>query len=509
MNTSLKAAGRAVPLQPRGTTKESARVTTPPDEITPGLFASAWRFRWLSLAITLAVAGTSVLAGVLLAPPPTATVVMSVTSPQADNVLAPAVVGDATLTRYTAQRADYVTSDDVLNGVSSAIGASPDAIRRRLTVSPSASSSVITIVGTGKTRAEAASLANAVVDSYRAATKADVAKRTDAVTASIDGDIKKIKDSVRGLPSGPESQAAAQSIAQLESKASGVRTDNVSYGDGIDWATRTTPHDVVVAGPPLKEGAIGLLVGLAASMVIAWLLSDRKRQVVTSGRASELLDVPLLGIASQAIKPEGRSSEVVPVIQQQSLATASIALRARADRGTVVIVGLGGTLATHDVAMGIAAGLTMQGSATLVVEADFAHGSRIHPGKEKTGVTGFATMLADIRGVTTAKMIHTDLGQGRQVEVMPLGPIPQGQSWNVGGLPIALATLQEGHDFVVIDGGLLDSSHITAALCATGDALVFVLPDHVDEEDVLAARSMVETLQANVIGYIYLGSDDH
>lgn len=509
MTTNVRATGREAPHEPYAFARESARAATARDETTPGLFISAWRFRWLSLAITFAVAGTSALAGVFLAAPPTASAVISLTNPQPANVLAPGVVGDATLTRYTAQRADYITSNDVLRDVSSATGLTIDTIRHRLSVSPSSTSSVITVVATGSSRVDAVTLANGVVASYRTDTRSEVTRRTDAVTASIDADVKKINDGVRGLSAGsPEAQAAAQSIAALQSKASGIRTDNVSYGDGVDWATQPTENDVVVAGPPFKESAIGLMIGLAASMVIAWLLSDRKRQVVTSGRAGELLEVPLLGVSNRVRKPDAATAELAFTRQKQSLATASIALRARTDEGSIVVVGVGGGIATHDVALGIATGLTLQGNSTLIVEADFSQESRAEVDDGDDTGTGFATMLADTQGVTTPRTRGIDVGQGLSLELMRLGAIPPGTSWHVGGLPIALATLQEGRDFIVIDGGGLDSGHITAALVAACDALVFVIPDHSNEDDVIEARVSVETLQANLVGYVYVESDD-
>lgn len=503
MSTNVRAVGRQeAPLRPT-VARGDDRFVASPSETTPGLIRSVWRFRWLAVAITLAVTGLSALIGSVVAPPPTATVSIALTSPQPDNVLAPSVVGDATLSRYTAQRADYITSDDVLKAVSAALTTPIEAVRGRLSVSPSATASVISIAATGPNRAEAAALANAVVVSYGEATKTEVNRRTEKVSASIETDVRKISASSRGLPpSSPQAQAAAQSMAALESKASTFRTDNIAYGDGVDWATHASEGDVAVAGLPYKTTAIGFIVGLALSMVAAWLLSERRREVATSGEVAQLLESPLLGVIRRAW--DGPNDDAAEGRQRLALATASVGLRARTDRGTVVVVGVDRKVASRDIAMGIASGLTVQGNRTLFVEGDVAYGE---PGTDlplEDDTSGFATMLADTRGVTTPQTHLLKADHGASVEVMPLGRTATGDAYPpVGGLPIALATLQGSRDFVIIDGGSLDSGPVTSALIAASDALVFVVPDHADEEQVLQARATADTLHANLVGYIY------
>src|SRR5689334_13631327 len=162
-------------------TREGVELTANGDQATPGLLSSMWRFRWMSLAVVLAAGILSGGAGVLVAPRPSATATIALKNPGAQNVLARGVVGDASLARYTRQRADFLTSDDVLSVVSEGLPGHPvSKLRSEITVTASTTSNLLTITATSNSAADAVALANTLVDSYSKATRAQVKQLTSA-----------------------------------------------------------------------------------------------------------------------------------------------------------------------------------------------------------------------------------------------------------------------------------------------------------------------------------------
>src|SRR5207302_1845654 len=98
----------------------------------------------------------------------------------------PGVQGDASLARYTAQRAAYVTSDAVLHSVAANLHRNDiTQLRRDISATPSSSSNTIVIVAEAGTSREAVQLASATVAAYRSTTAQDVKRLTDAAIKSI------------------------------------------------------------------------------------------------------------------------------------------------------------------------------------------------------------------------------------------------------------------------------------------------------------------------------------
>ena len=95
------------------------------DQNGPSLLGAMSRYRVMCALIVGAVAILSVVAALLTAGGATATATIGLRTPQVDNVLVPGLQGDASLGRYTAQRARFVTSDEVMTVVADTIGSRP------------------------------------------------------------------------------------------------------------------------------------------------------------------------------------------------------------------------------------------------------------------------------------------------------------------------------------------------------------------------------------------------
>src|SRR4051794_8540295 len=83
----------------------------------PGVLAAMWDYRFMCAAIVVLVVAVSVSAGLLVQPRAQAKATILLSPPPQNSVLAPTIQGDASLARYTAQRAAFVTSDTTLSSV--------------------------------------------------------------------------------------------------------------------------------------------------------------------------------------------------------------------------------------------------------------------------------------------------------------------------------------------------------------------------------------------------------
>lgn len=246
----------------------------------PGVLASLWRYRYLAVAIVFAMTLLSIVAGLLVSPPPTASASIALAVPPANSVLAPGLQGDAALARYTAQRADYVRSDAVLEVVAEALGRDDlTNLRRDISTTPSQRSNTITIRANAGSAEEAVDLADAVVAAYRSQTESEVMRLTDAAVASIDASADEVMADVEANPdSGAVQTAAAETLSALAVQSSELRTSSAVFGDGVEFVVAPRTNAVLEPGFPRREAGLGFVVGWILAATAAWILADRERQ---------------------------------------------------------------------------------------------------------------------------------------------------------------------------------------------------------------------------------------
>lgn len=173
--------------------------------------------------------------------------------PASGNVLLPLPTGDATMARYTSQRALFAKSDVVLDKVVAAV---PDVtrgqVRSATSVTASRTANAIVVTVTSGDSDQALAIAQAVMDSYRSATSEDVIERSDA------------------LADGWEARGDF-------AKAEQVRIDGTSFGDGVEFEVSPSlePQSRRLLN---KEVALGLLVGLGFGALLAWYREDARRK---------------------------------------------------------------------------------------------------------------------------------------------------------------------------------------------------------------------------------------
>jgi capsular polysaccharide biosynthesis protein len=236
----------------------------------PGIVEAMWRYRVMSAGIILVMVLISVATALVVAPRARATGTIALATPPENSVLAPGIQGDASLARYTAQRAGFVTSDAVLENVAAKLGSDDiTALRRDISASPSATSNTVTITAEADTSEKAVALADAAVAAYRAETLNDVNRLTDAA-------VKSIRANAEGIPA--TAPGASDTQSGLAIQASEIQTSSALFGDGVEFVMAPRKDAVTLPSIPLREAAIGLLLGLVLAATAAWIRADREQE---------------------------------------------------------------------------------------------------------------------------------------------------------------------------------------------------------------------------------------
>jgi capsular polysaccharide biosynthesis protein len=248
----------------------------------PGLVESVRRYRLLVASITLLIAA--------------AALVWSSTQP----VLYQGVVrlylatssDQADPGRMVRSQAEYLTSPEVLDRTLALDGnrMSRKELERRLTVEPARDADVITITVLDATRVQAGALAESVARAYRESVAAQSAEAARQEVAAIDqrqeqlaGEIDALDEQLNDDPENQvllaTRQAKQNQLAQLADRVESARDSAAGAALQAEPVreSATVPEDP--AQPkPLRNAALGALVGLVVSAVLAWWLNGRRVQ---------------------------------------------------------------------------------------------------------------------------------------------------------------------------------------------------------------------------------------
>jgi hypothetical protein len=252
----------------------------------PGVLASMWDYRVMCAAIVVLVVAVSVSAGLLVQPRAQAKATILLSPPPANSVLAPSIQGDASMARYTAQRAAFVMTDNTLNAVADKLAGkvpgkkakqtrkSVTTLRKDVSASASSSSNSIVIIAKGDSDAKAVQLAMATVAAYREQTANEVHDLTAAAVESINRSELAVRNDAAADRTVPQT-FLADTLSQLAVQASELRTSTALFGDGVESVTAARVDAVTSPSLPIREAALGLVLGLAIAATAAWIRADQ------------------------------------------------------------------------------------------------------------------------------------------------------------------------------------------------------------------------------------------
>ena len=422
--------------------------------------------------------------------------------------------GDASLARFTAQRARFVTSDAVLGTVAETLGRTDlTALRHEITALPSASSNTIAIEVVADTDTEAVAFADAVIAAYRLQTEAQFARLTAAAIESIDATEADLTARLAAAPSPAAATATADTISQLRLEASRLRTAQVLFGDGVEFVNAPRLDAVVTPSFPLREAGLGLVVGLILAATVAWLRADRDRGIDNPVELEAALGVPSLGQLSDRtdlhlINPI--HLEATPSHDYRLVWSALVRQR----QSGVVILASEGVDSRSVAALNLAAAAARDNRSVLLVDADFrtrqisfalADGSantewwESPQGRKPDGLSSVLQTEGNWRDAVVELS-----GAGMSLSFLPAGSLNENEiRISTQQIETYVQEWRSSYDLVFIDAEGVGSSQLNALLYGAADGALVVVGEGT-ERDVLASMLRAVSLQGTeLVGGVF------
>jgi hypothetical protein len=184
----------------------------------------------------------------------------------------------------------------------------------------------------------------------------------------------------------------------------------------------------------------------------------------------------------------GRPTSFVPL---------AMALASRLPSGLVLVVDLGHSRVSTQVTEGLAHGLSARGAGVVVVSVSALETGQWQVQRGSSAET-MAEEGAELALVPDRHQGIASSGQGLQSALAEAGhPLPRWQE--------SLNGLRQQNQYVVIDGGVLDTSNVTTTMLATHcDAVIAVVAEGSPEDDVHEGASSLAAIGVPFAGVLYV-----
>jgi Mrp family chromosome partitioning ATPase len=475
---------------------------------TPGLLASAWRYRWMTLLIVFQAALLGFASTAFLPEdPPVANASMALADPRSSTVLRVSGGASGDLKRYTANRAEFVRSSRVLAEASRLLDGRyrPDQLASLVSADVLDNTDVIRVSATGRTRDDAVDIADAVTTAYSNISAQDTKMAAEAALDVVNSRIREIRRSISaGASSGPRGAAAAQTLAALEAQASQVSTFAALFGSGVVFTNPAKAVGSANRGPSTRNGVLGALVGFLIAMAVAWMRADRDQRIDDAEDAADLLGAPLFGDIPDLGRREERTKlQDITRMPVESYQFATTALRLGLRSGVVLVVSADWHDGRTTTAANVAAGAAREGLRIALVDGDSRNqGLSRLIGVEvgHLGLTDVAAGRADLNSC----IIPVRLGEGPLLSVVPAGRFHDGvpSDFRSRQMSATLAALSEVHDLVVVDCPPLLKVPDASALAGHADGVLAVVRAGSAVSRLQALRQQLDLLPARLVGYV-------
>lgn len=490
------------------------------DELpAPRLVDALWRYRKSSALIVLAAFLLSVGVALLTGAGGVVQARLALKPPDRAGVLGSESTSESAFVRYINQRALFATSDRVLAGAAAEVGEgdTPESLRRIVTAETSKGGESIVIEVTSGDTARAGRIATAIIDGYRAESKAEINERVRDLLSTLAERRKAIEsalpDSTPGDEKTANAVAAAESLSELDNRATEIKVAASQLGDGVAFVYNADPDGGGLVRSMVRDGVIGLGLGAVLAAALAWFRAERDRRFSSADELADTVTEPVFGEVElvRDAAPDALIWPGSPLSQPYRLL--AHAVRGVMDSGVLVVTGepdSGRTTSTIQ----LGSALARAGTRVLVIDADVrSHGLSSalgvydgsvrggHFGPRHPGLTEIATGVLGI--ADTVRMI--DMGDGTTLGVVPSGPpsAGAGERYNAPRLERALAKVRADFDIVLIDAATPASAPEVSALVLNSDGVLIVIRHGSDARAPRRLSEQIRLVGGEVAGYLY------
>jgi succinoglycan biosynthesis transport protein ExoP len=370
----------------------------------------------------------------------------------------------------------------------------PSELLSEVKVEAAPNANVLNVVASNGDATTAARLANAFAEQY-------IAFRASSELAGIGIAQRKLQQQISALPAGsPEAATLQQSLQRLgELRA--------VAGGGANIIGLATPP-----GAPSGMGlsstlVIGLLIGLALSFSLVFLLESLDRRVRSIEEFERIYRLPALASIPQSVfgarRAEERQGLLEPVrILRSALDFAAVTHRLDTLLVTSAVPGEGKTTVAVDLAQAVA----LTGRRVVLIELDLRRPTfAAHFNLDSRGL-----MTALAYGEPLAEMLVEPFADLPNLSVLPAGPLPPNPSELLGSDAIAetISELAEGGATVIIDAPPLNPVADAQVLLnnpAIHAAILVTRVYRTTRDEARLARSILDRHTVEPVGIVVTG----
>jgi capsular exopolysaccharide synthesis family protein len=405
-----------------------------------------------------------------------------------------------------------LTTDDVLSAAAKKVpGESIDSLRDKVSSSVDPNANLIYVTAKDALPTRASQIANAVASTF-VSEQADIERRQyESARSDLQDELARVQGQA-----GASSQEAA-----LQDRISQIGVSIATAGTDLAVAQRADPPDSQDTPRPLRNTALGIVLGLFLGVLVALARDQLVPRVAGSRELSRLLELPVLVSIPYVRHRRGRRSRVLSGIEYeiyQTLATSVRFTLTPAEGPHVLLI----TSALHaegksTVTTRLGRALAHAGHRTLLVSADMRWPTLHNLTTVPIG-PGLADALQALSGgppqdprTLLASMIQRAPGQRRGVlDVLPSGRKPDDPTELLADVSLdvvfdAIADLE--YSYVLIDAPPLLGIADTQALSRRASSILYVARlDRITLENVVDARDILDRVDRPLLGMVVIGA---
>lgn len=492
----------------------------------PTVLVSVWRYRWIVLAGAVLMGLVGYVLSSLQDEVYEATAVMFLANPETSGVFGQAARTD--LDRYLPQQAERAVSSPVLLSAAELLGegTSPSGLDRRVEASADIELGTVEITASANTSVGAAETANAIVAAYEQVVQDAQLERTARATdelrragADIEAEITAAQTADGAL--GPDGEldpsvaaqieVLAQRLSEIDALRQQLEVDARLFGSGVEFVEEAEAPAAPSAPRPTRTAAALAIVGALLASAAAYWLAGRSQKVLSRDDPGKVLGVPLLGVlptyspADRGSLYERTSLDPRTAEAYRFVHTSLHATLRELDATSVMITSASPSTGKTETALQLAVTAHRRGQDVLLVDADL----------RMRGLTSFLRAGPNLglrdtayraKGTATALVMRYPLGAHGELAVLSAGQAAEdgNEQLNETWFGPAFAELRDGHDLTVVDSPPLLAVADTAMIAGYTDAIVLVVKEGSDIQELERVRQRLQFVGQRLVGYVYL-----
>jgi Mrp family chromosome partitioning ATPase len=497
----------------------------------PSIVESIWRWRYAVLAALL-VAGS---AGFVLSsrqdPVYATSATMYLTNPATSGIFQQSRMN---LEQYLPQQTERLQSSRVLTAAAESLsGTSPGAIADQLEVSGDAEIGTLIVTVTDGLPERAAEVANGVAAAYQEDVRSSQLERANRAVEELDRNAAQIQEQIDTLteeaaalePADPEAQPGpmtnqfasqigvlTQRLVEVETLAQQLQVDARIFGSGVEFAEDAVVPELPVSPRPRRTAIVSALFGALLASALAYWRAGRGHRIAARDEPARILEVPLLGVLptykppkqvtlAQRTALEPRTSEAYRFVYSSLGAT----LREHGGR-SVMVTSAGPGIGKTESALQLAVTAVRRGQRVLLIDADLRmRGLTSFLRAERA--PGLLDLAAPQDGVEAKSLVRTyPLDQHRHIDVLTAGRSNEREDdhLNESWFGAAFEEIVRDYDLTIVDSPPLLAVADTSTIAGYTDAIVLVVREGSDLEQLERVRERLRFVQQRLVGYVYL-----